>query len=63
MKNPCYNKLTKTDCPDRKSGCGATCKKWADYVRERDEEYIKRYWDKAQSRNRISNFKARGNAK
>ena len=59
MKNPCYNKETKTDCPDRYSGCGADCPKWAAYVVKRDAEYIKRHIENAEKRHRISNRKAR----
>ena len=42
MENPCYNRQTKTDCPDRKCGCQVTCPKWAKYVEERDKEYEQR---------------------
>ena len=42
MKSPCYNPETKTDCPDRSSGCAVTCPKWAEYVQERDAEYDRR---------------------
>lgn len=59
MKNPCYNKETKTDCPDRHSGCGATCEKWAEYVVKRDAEYVQRQTDAMLSRARISNWRAR----
>lgn len=59
MKNPCYNEATKTDCPDRHSGCGATCEKWAAYVVERDAEYDKRHREAAEQRYRISNYKGR----
>ena len=59
MDNPCYNKATKTDCPDRHSGCGATCEKWAAYVVKRDAEYIQRQIQYYQDRERISNYKGR----
>lgn len=59
MKNPCYNEATKTDCPDRHSGCGATCEKWAAYVVKRDAEYIQRQTDAMLERQRISNWRAR----
>lgn len=59
MKNPCYNKETKTDCPDRHPGCGATCEKWAEYVKLRDAEYETRHREAAQERYRISNLKGR----
>lgn len=42
MNNPCYDRETKTDCPKRCAGCAGTCKKWADYVKARDEEYERR---------------------
>ena len=37
--NPCFDMITKTDCPDRKAGCAVTCPKWAEYEREREKEY------------------------
>ena len=43
MTNPCYDKPTRTDCPNRKAGCGASCPKWAAYVVERDRKYVERY--------------------
>lgn len=42
MQNPCYDKPTKTDCPERKPGCGANCPKWAKYVEERNQLYKER---------------------
>ena len=36
---PCYNRQTKTDCPDRCSGCQRACEKWQAYVVERDKAY------------------------
>ena len=59
MKNPCYKKETRTDCPDRKPGCGATCEKWAEYVKLRDAEYERRFNSKYEDRQRISNEKGR----
>ena len=59
MKNPCYNTETKTDCPERKFGCGATCPKWAEYVKLRDAEYECRHRENAKERYRISNYKGR----
>lgn len=41
--NPCYNKTTKQECPDRYLGCHSNCSKWADYVAKRDEVYQERY--------------------
>lgn len=37
IKPPCAR-----DCPRRCPGCGAGCDAWAEYVRQRDEEYRKR---------------------
>ena len=42
MKNPCYDRNTKSDCPDRKAGCAAKCPEWAAYVEERERMYKKR---------------------
>lgn len=42
MKNPCFNRETRTDCPKRKAGCAVDCPDWAKYVKERDEEYERR---------------------
>lgn len=39
MKNPCYNKQTKTDCPRRCAGCAINCPDWAEYVKKRAERY------------------------
>ena len=42
MTSPCFNVETRTDCPDRRGGCAATCKKWAKYVEARNKDYEKR---------------------
>ena len=39
---PCYDRETKTDCPDRCGGCQVNCEKWQAYVVERDKGYEKR---------------------
>lgn len=39
MKNPCYDSATKTDCPERCAGCGATCDKWKKYEESKKEIY------------------------
>lgn len=39
MNNPCYNAKTREDCPSRCAGCSATCKKWAEYVKDRNSRY------------------------
>ena len=42
LKRPCYDELTKTDCPDRCAGCSAHCERWAEYVAARNAEYAER---------------------
>lgn len=42
MKNPCFNRETRTDCPRRHAGCAVDCPDWAAYVKERDAEYERR---------------------
>ena len=42
IENPCYDKTTKTSCPNRHGGCANTCSKWAEYVSERDKDYARR---------------------
>ena len=37
LDNPCFDKKTKTDCPDRSVGCSITCTKWAEYTKRRAE--------------------------
>lgn len=59
MKNPCYNKETKTHCTKRYPGCGAKCKEWADYVKLRDAGYEQRMIDAMLERPRITNWRAR----
>ena len=39
MTNPCYDKRTNTDCPDRKAGCASSCPKWQEYEKIRNEGY------------------------
>ena len=39
---PCYDEVTKTDCPRRHSGCAINCEEWHDYAKRRDEEYRRR---------------------
>lgn len=38
-RTPCYDRMAKRDCPNRKAGCAATCELWARYCRERDTRY------------------------
>lgn len=46
-KAPCYDEATKTDCPDRCSGCHASCKAYLDYESqhrlELKESFAERY--------------------
>lgn len=42
LTRPCYNELTKTDCPDRCAGCAAHCERWAAYVASRNKDYKRR---------------------
>jgi hypothetical protein len=42
MRAPCYDPETKTDCPKRTAGCQISCKRWAKYVKERDEYYAQK---------------------
>lgn len=42
IQNPCYNPITKTDCPRRCVGCRSLCKEWALYMRAKEEEYAER---------------------
>ena len=37
--NPCFDKKTRTSCPDRCVGCASSCKRWEAYVTERDAQY------------------------
>lgn len=40
--NPCYDRKTKTDCPNRCAGCSLNCSEWEAYAKERNDEYAKR---------------------
>lgn len=42
LENPCYDRATKTSCPDRCGGCQLNCPKWKAYEVKRDELYRKR---------------------
>lgn len=37
IRHPCTK-----DCPDRFPGCGASCEKWAAYIKQREEVYAMR---------------------
>lgn len=40
---PCYDVVTKQDCPRRSATCRIFCPEWKKYVEERDKEYERRY--------------------
>jgi hypothetical protein len=42
MSHPCFDRETRTDCPDRHAGCAATCPKWAEYEQQKNERYAER---------------------
>ena len=42
MKNPCFDQKTKTDCPKRHPGCGATCSEWKEYEESKKAVYENR---------------------
>ena len=42
IQNPCYDLLTKTDCPRRCVGCRSSCTEWAFYMKAKEEEYAER---------------------
>ena len=42
IQPPCYDTVKKMDCPERSRDCHTTCKRWADYVKERNSEYEKK---------------------
>ena len=42
IDNPCYDRKTKTDCPERKAYCGVDCPKWKAYEEARAQEYARR---------------------
>jgi hypothetical protein len=39
MDNPCFDKKTRTSCPERCCGCASTCEKWAEYTEHRNKRY------------------------
>ena len=45
LESPCYDRETKTDCPDRCGGCQIKCERWQAYVVERQKVYDKRLSD------------------
>lgn len=45
MRNPCYDPIEKIDCPDRRPGCAANCKRWKQYTEKREEMYRQRKTD------------------
>ena len=38
-KNPCFDESTGKDCENRCAECATSCKKWAEYVEERNISY------------------------
>ena len=42
VQSPCFDRLTKQDCPERCENCHNDCPQWAEYVKERDKEYQRR---------------------
>lgn len=42
---PCYDSVNEQDCPDRKLGCHAKCKKWRLYEKYRNRDYHDRHID------------------
>lgn len=46
FESPCYDRKTKTDCPDRCPGCSATCEEWKKYEKKRNKEYEQRHRQK-----------------
>lgn len=42
VQSPCFDRLTKQDCPERCENCHNDCPRWAEYVKERDKEYQRR---------------------
>ena len=42
IDSPCWDKETKTDCPDRAAGCAAHCDRWLEYTVERNKDYRRR---------------------
>lgn len=39
MTSPCYDEVTRTDCPKRTADCAKDCPKWAEHVKKREEIY------------------------
>ena len=51
LKPPCYNRETKTDCPNRKDGCRSDCEKWQEF--EKDNALAREYRKECAERNRL----------
>ena len=49
LKPPCYNRETKTDCPNRKDGCRSDCEKWQEF--EKDNALAREYRRKCSEHN------------
>ena len=45
--NPCFDPVSRIDCPHRSANCSVSCPKWKEYAAERDAEYERRRADKS----------------
>jgi hypothetical protein len=63
VPSPCYDELTKTDCPRRHSGCAINCPEWAEYEKQREEEYRRRARELEADRSLIGNAASRASAR
>lgn len=59
MKSPCYDPVSKVDCPRRSAGCSVGCPDWANYIAERDLEYKRRMVETRATRDAIEPLKNR----
>lgn len=59
MKSPCYDPVSKVDCPRRSAGCSVGCPDWANYTAERDREYARRAKEIRATRDAIEPHKSR----
>lgn len=41
--NPCYDRKTGKDCPNRKAMCSKNCKEWKEYMDLKKRDSDKRY--------------------
>lgn len=61
MKSPCYDPVSKVDCPRRGAGCSVGCPDWANYITERDLEYKRRLKEMRTTRDVLESHKSRQN--